>query len=78
VGPSPASVASCPSSHGHDYDNAYVRDFFFLCSTIGVLHHYDPIWSDNNYWTSWVYGTNVVYSPSNPEVITHSVYFTLK
>lgn len=59
AGATPAAAdhgsGGCGYSHGlYTYsDYAYVSDGNNSCGTIAVRHRYDPVWSGNNYWTSW-------------------------
>lgn len=51
-------------------DFASISDSNNDCLEIGVRHRYDPVWSSNNYWTSWdyTYGT-YARTPETPELL---------
>ena len=46
------------------------------CTQVAARHYYDPIWSANNYYSSWKYGSDVAQSTPAAELISgqHSGY----
>jgi len=68
---SPASASEpCVSSLYVSYPSDYARitDTSGGCYQVGVRHKYNPAWSSNDYWTSWVAGGDIAQSPSSAEL----------
>ena len=71
VAPTPAAAADpcvLGQYRSYTYDYARVTDVSGTCGTVGVRHKYDPVWSSNNYWTSWYYGGSSAQTPSTAEL----------
>lgn len=75
---SPAHAASCIIAKYTTTAGDYARttDVSGGCSSVGARHRYDPVWSSNNYWTSWRYGGDVAQSTATAQLIYggHSGY----
>lgn len=71
AGPAAAATSCDWMSRTINSEQARV-DRFSTCTYIGIRHYYDPIWSANNYWTSWYGGTGKSYTtPKNPVLTRH-------
>lgn len=79
AGSASATAASCTVRSGKaDSDAAWVQGYSG-CRSVGVRHYYDPVWSGNNYWTSWYGGTSMLipyYTPHTPVYVKHSTQAT--
>jgi len=63
----PARAAECGVLSWDSNDQAFIVDYARNCSWLNVRHKYDPVWSFNNYWTSWYGGYGDAYNtPQNP------------
>jgi len=68
---SPAQAVSCVYAEYVSYSADYARttDVSGGCSKVGARHWYDPVWSANNFWTSWKYGGDVAESVPTAELV---------
>ncbi|WP_282944534.1 hypothetical protein [Cellulomonas endometrii] len=75
VGVSSASAVACNVRSGKTAGDAAWVQGLGDCQAVAVRHYYDPVWSTNNYWTSWSGGTSMLvpyYTPDTPVYIKHS------
>lgn len=78
VAGSPAQAVACQYAAYITYSDDYARttDVSGGCTQVAARHYYDPVWSTNNYYTSWKFGADVAQSTAAAELISgqHSGY----
>jgi hypothetical protein len=69
---SPAQAVACQYAAYITFSGDYARttDVSGGCTQVAARHYYDPIWSANNYWTSWKYGGDVAQSTPTAELLS--------
>ncbi|WP_149203566.1 hypothetical protein [Actinotalea subterranea] len=72
VAGSPAQAVACNYAGYITYSGDYARttDVSGGCTQVAARHYYDPVWSSNNYYSSWKYGGDVAQSTAAAELIS--------
>lgn len=70
-GASRARAATCTSYQTTSWAEDYTVIFAMSssCNGVGARHYYNPVWSSNNYWTPWRYGSTKASSVPTAELV---------